>query len=133
MSHSIQSLLDTSIATLREDKSERNVAFFNKENMDRIQCGIINQVRKKGYEISRQSDIHLATIMQYVYNVHERNYHDISKMNKIVLQIVVPMIVSNIKQHIQWNKDRQLSLKPMDRGTVTSVKGENVFIRNEIF
>jgi hypothetical protein len=128
-------LLDTSIATLREDKSERNVAFFNKDNLDRLHCAIIKRVKNKGYNITKQSDIHLTTIMQYIYNMYERNYYSLEKMNNMVLDIVIPMIISNVKQHIQWNKDRQLLpwKSTMERGEVTSIKGNNIVDRKDIF
>ena len=126
------SYLQQSLLAVKEDPTELNTQFFSDANIDKVQCAIQRIVRLNGYDISKQSSEHLITIMQYVYNVHGRFRNTVDALNKIVLDQSVPIVISNIKQRIQYDKDRTKSLKPMPRSVSTSIKGNNTVIRDVI-
>jgi len=68
--------------------------------------------------------------MKYVYVnnvkiVYTNFKPEIDRLNDLVLVELVPMVCSNILQHIQYIKDINTLPTPSKRGQYTSRKGEN--------
>ena len=126
-------------SALKSFKVEANpvlVRFFSNTNFDVLQRQLVSQVRQRtGQSIGRQSCDEVFVVMKYVYlqvnrvsvdNVRE----EIHKLNELVLNELVPMVSSNVLQYTQYMKDINTLPTPIDRGQVTSTKGENTFVMN---
>ena len=80
--------------------------------------------------ISNQSCTEIYTVMRYVYVnnvkiVYTNFKQEVNRLNDLVLTELVPMVCSNILQHIQYIKDINKLPTPIARGESTSVKGDN--------
>ena len=88
--------------------------------MDNIHFMIIQEVKKKGYDIDKQSDRELEIVMRSIYlqNPLESNlslYDKMNKLNYYVLQSCLPGIITQIKQyHGYIDSLDQSNYKPLD-------------------
>lgn len=106
-------------------------SFFSDGNLDSIQQSLRQQVRAKtGYTISAQSCEEIFIVMCHIYSNHaqqlQTNIRDhVVQLNNLVLHELVPMVTSNVKQYIQYINDISTLPTPIDRGSYTSIKGNN--------
>lgn len=113
------------------DANPLSVVFFHEKNVDFIQRQLQKVIRNKMNEnIDRQSDHHLLSIMHHVYKEFAyHSYDEVNKevniLNKKVLEFIVPMVQNGIKQYKGYVKDASQLYVPMERGTSTTIKGEN--------
>jgi hypothetical protein len=113
------------------EKNELNTSFFSKNNIDLLQRTIITNIKTEtNVDISRQSDHDLYIIMNYYYsNFSYNRMTDISSqvdtLNKLVLNTVIPMVQSAMRQHSFYIKDKDENINPLDLGASTSIKGLN--------
>ena len=105
--------------------------FFSSTNINILQKTLVDTVKSKfGYSIGRQSDTELLNVMNYVYDQHalhcDHNIEiQINNLNEIVIDMVLPMIITGVKQYLGYVKDASTTYTPMSRGKTTSIKGEN--------
>ena len=105
--------------------------FFSDANISLLQNKLKSQVMKNTKEtISNQSCTEIYTVMRYVYVnnvkiVYTNFKPEVNRLNDLVLTELVPMVCSNILQHIQYIKDINKLPTPIARGESTSVKGDN--------
>lgn len=119
--------------------------FFSRLNIDALQKGICNLVFNKSegkYNISNQSEVELKIIMRSIYfdslknqsqnlyvalfvNKNSENYvvEEVKKLNKSVLDWVVPKIITNLEQYNRYRQDISSLPTPIDRPTFTSTSG----------
>jgi hypothetical protein len=124
---------------LNQPRSPLLVAFFSTENVDilqnRLRATIQHQTARPGRGgilIDRQSDTDLVVIMRRVYEDHANNSPDnvaaeVTRLNNIVLSIVVPMVATNVAAHLAYLRDASRLPEPIPRGLHTSVKGSKTF------
>ena len=104
---------------------------FSDQNMSAIQKQLIKEVKKNTREtISSQSCDEIFVVMKYIFTNHSQNRlndvnREVQRLNILILNELVPMVTSNVLQHIQYIKDINTLPAPIEHGTSTSFKGEN--------
>ena len=107
--------------------------FFSKSNIDNIQKTIKNIVLKTlNVELTQnQNTESLLMVMRYVYlqdgrflkyNINEQ----VGMLNKKLLNIIMPDIITGIKQQLGYIKYISTPLTPIDRPFSDSVKGSKM-------
>ena len=107
--------------------------FFSKSNVDNIQKTIKNIVLKTlNVELTEnQNTESLLMVMRYVYlqdgrflkyNINEQ----VGMLNKKLLNIIMPDIITGVKQQIGYIKYISTPLTPIDRPFSDSVKGSKM-------
>lgn len=107
--------------------------FFSKSNVDNIQKTIKNIVLKTlNVELTEnQNTESLLMVMRYVYlqdgrflkyNINEQ----VGMLNKKLLNIIIPDIITGIKQQLGYIKYISTPLTPIDRPFSDSVKGSKM-------
>ena len=121
------------IKTIQERNPIMDV-FFSKKNLDHIQALLIQMVSYQSdglYQISRQNDSELLTVMRSIYITTPINpfsnlvnfRRDICTLNKNVLDWVVPRVLVNVQQHLGYVRDQTTGLRTMDRPEFMSSAG----------
>ena len=116
-------------------------SFFSDNNIRSLQSQLKKQVfHQIGQRISSQSCEQMFIVMSYVYSNHGRPLHSSSAvsqqvllLNQHVLDELVPMVTSNVKQYLQYIKDISSLPVPIDHSVSTSVKGNNSLQLNDPF
>ena len=106
-------------------------AFFSKENIDVIQCSIINEVYKKTnskYQIAKQSENELIIIMRSYYLQYGKNLPNdiegqVSKLNTMVINWSSDEIITNIDQYMKYKETVSTLPMPLERSQLSSQKG----------
>ena len=107
--------------------------FFSKSNVDNIQQTIKNIVLKTlNVELTEnQNTESLLMVMRYVYlqdgrflkyNINEQ----VRMLNKKLLNIIMPDIITGVKQQLGYIKYISTPLTPIDRPFSDSVKGSKM-------
>lgn len=99
-----------------------NINYFSKRNRDNVHNAIrrhVYELSEGKYLIARQSDESLCIIMRYIYVENSRNSMtdirgQIEKLNNLVLEEVVPKILSNIHFYHYFLKDKFTERKMME-------------------
>lgn len=107
--------------------------FFSDGNIETIQKSLRRKVRAEtGHGISPQSCEQIVMVMYHVYSNHGRVVtskknvlQEVASLNNILLNELVPMVVSNVKQYVQYISDISKLPTPMTRSMSTSTKGSN--------
>jgi hypothetical protein len=119
------------ITSLNTQSNPVLINFFNDKNMSLIQSSLKIQVKKKiGQSISNQSCNEIYTIMKYIYVnnakiIFTKFHEEVLRLNSLVLNELVPMVVSNVLQYIQYISDINTLPTPINRGVTTTTKGDN--------
>jgi hypothetical protein len=111
--------------------------FFSKKNLDHIQHLLIEMIRYQSggqYQISRQNDDELLTVMRSIYIKTPTNPYstgadfkrDICTLNKNVLDWVVPRVIVNIQQYLGYVRDQGNNLRTIDRPEFMSNCGNRI-------
>lgn len=108
--------------------------YFSIENINELQRLIRYRVyirSDKRHIISKQQDTELVIIMRARYLQHARipsspkDYpKEIKRLNELVIEYILPEIISNIEQYIGYRRDSQLAPRLIDRPNNPSVKGQ---------
>lgn len=134
------------IKGLGQQLSTLNMAYFSKSNRNNIQ----NAIRRRVYELSNgkyiispQNEQELMIIMREIYIENSLNYTDeqmirseIEKLNNIVIDKSVVMIIRSISGYFQFLADQNTSLKPMEPPVYSSrsgQRGEEIFPKGTQF
>ena len=103
--------------------------FFSKENMEILQNGIRYSIYLKSNKIiDKQSDVELEIIMRSIYLQYSRNspyniVNQVKELNTRVLDFVVPRILIEVKQYMNYaNEISQLPI-PLERAKHDTMKG----------
>jgi hypothetical protein len=116
-------------SAFRQDITPLMNSFFKDSNINLIQKQLQAQVKKNTKQsIDRQNNNELFIVMQYVYSNFARHCTDnhVEFLNQLVLSEVVPMVSSNVLQHMSYLNDISQSYKPIDRSSNPSIKGTDV-------
>ena len=105
--------------------------FFSQQNINLLQKRIITEVLKTtngGYLIEKQNENDLLIVMQLIYSEHAKHLHNhirkqISDLNDLVLDEIVPSIVSELKAYFGYLNDVFGPRKIMDRPENVSKAG----------
>jgi hypothetical protein len=112
-----------------------NFAFFSKPNMDIIQNAIRYNVwarTNQKHLIARQSDTELGIVMRSFYLQYGKNLdtnvaQQVQELNNLVVEYIVPQLISQIQQYEGYLRDISKPYTIMDRPTHTAVHGEKSF------
>ncbi len=115
---------------MQQCPSDVSTKFLSHQNVNVIQKRLALAVKARtGYAISRQSDVELMSIMQSVHEAFSNNTggaKEVSRLNDIVLDIVVDQVVAGIEAYFNYLKDASTLPEPLPRGTFASIKGERM-------
>lgn len=108
-----------------------NTTFFSPENVEVLQQSVRKGVydRSNGrHVIGKQSEIELKIIMRSVYLQYAKNIstniaQQINVLNRLVINICVPKILTNIEQYIGYKRDISGLPKPLPRAQSVSSAG----------
>jgi hypothetical protein len=111
--------------------------FFSKKNLDHLQNLIINMISHQSdgsYKISRQSDSELLTVMRGIYIQTPKNNfaegkefkNEICKINKNVLDFVVPKLIVNIQGYLGFVRDNGNDPMPHAQPEFLSSAGQRI-------
>jgi hypothetical protein len=111
--------------------------FFSKKNLDHLQkltATMVNHQSGGRYQIGRQSDGELLTVMRSIYIKTPTNPYsygddfkkDICTLNKNVLDWVVPRILVNVQQYLGYVRDQSNNAQPMQRPEFMSSTGNRI-------
>ena len=81
--------------------------YFSPHNSDTIQNMLVQEIKKNGYDIGKQSARELEIVMRSIYlqNPLDSNLsitQQVLILNKFVIQECVPKIITQIKQYIGY-------------------------------
>lgn len=123
-------------AALRELKlclNRVNVMFFDRRNIDYIQRELQRIVRAETKQsIDKQDEQALRIIMRGVYLEYSINSdqdveRQVADLDRKVLSIVVPQVLSGIAMRVQYLRDIARLPRPLARGQSTSVVGSRAY------
>jgi len=111
--------------------------YFSKRNLDHVQNLIISMIHAKtqgAYKISRQSDNELLTIMRSIYITTPTNPFatgrdfraEVCKLNKNVLDWVIPRLLVNIQQYLGYVRDQGNNVYPIEHPQFLSSAGNRI-------
>jgi hypothetical protein len=130
------------------EKNIINQLFFSSKNIVSVQNMIRLSVHKfSKFIIGKQSNEELLIVMRSIYLQYSQNpvisdpikqkkiiHKEIFRLNQIVVNEVVPNVVSETQQYIHYLKDISQVAQPHQRGKNDSVKGtKNMRDISEIF
>lgn len=112
-------------------KNNLSDVFFSSRNIDALQDGIRYRVyveTKGAHVISRQSDTELKVVMRSIYlqNAKHDNrpvLQQVRELNKLVLDWVVPEVVSNLTQYVVYKRDASTLPVPLEHAQLSTMKG----------
>ena len=122
-----------------QQPTEVSNLFFSKENIDRIQAMIKLEIKKQtNGKIILESDQDINDLTGVMSGVYENDSYylptqivrQVKKLNAKVISIVVPDMLTNIKQYYNYRKDIETGLKPIPRGNYTSISGTKSLTSN---
>jgi len=119
-----------------QEISHFSYLFFSQENIQEIQKLLRYNVYKNTKEkfiIDNQSETELVVIMRAVYLEHLKGVpsdfkiikKELEKLNSIVIKVILPDIISQVKQHKGYIKDASVLAIPLEVPKNPSIKGEN--------
>jgi len=113
------------------ENTSLSTSFFSKENIDEIQCAIINEVYRKTnakYQIAKQSENELIIIMRSYYLQYGKNLPNnipsqVSALNNMVVNWSSDEIITNIDQYMKYKETVSTLPMPLERSQLSSQKG----------
>ncbi len=129
-----QSILNddnSSSISQRLENTNLSVAYFSKQNINKIQNAIIREVYNKSagkYKISTQSEQELLIIMRSYYLQYGKNLPNnlnsqIEKLNNMVIEWASNEIITNIEQYLKYKETVSTLPMPLERSQLPSQKG----------
>lgn len=111
--------------------SDLSRTFFSQVNIDFLQNAIISEISRRSngrYKIGRQSDAELKIIMRAIflqYALFQPNDipGQVRQLNLIVLDEVIPQLMTSIEQHLKYKIDVQYLPVPLEHPRNMSRKG----------
>jgi len=114
------------------ERTQLSDVFFSKHNIDYLQGQIIQRVYQLSgnkFRIGRQSDTELEVVMRSIFLQFSRNDSNdirgqIRQLDQMVVDEVVPGIITAVQQHTKYLEDISQMYTPIDRPAAMSNKGE---------
>jgi len=114
-----------------QSSSPLSQLFFSSQNVNDIQNMIrynVWLISGKKHIIDRQSDVDLHVVMRSFYLQYSQNQQNnitlqIKQLNTMVLDWVIPKIMTQIEQYLTYKKQVSGIYQPMEREVNTSVSG----------
>ena len=107
-------------------------AFFSRTNIERLQSHLRIIIKEKvGYLIDRQNETELVQTMRAFYSLNGNPAAcdpeaESRRLNGIVLEYLVPHIVTNIRHYLGYLRDISRPYTLLERPKYSSFKGEQV-------
>lgn len=116
-----------------------STVFFSRQNVEALQEAIRYQVYTKTpdkHVIDKQSETEIFVVMRAMYLQHAQHkaydiLEQVRALNGMVLDYIVPKIISEIGIYLRYKKDISQLPVPMDRGVNSSSKGTKVLLQKE--
>jgi len=119
-----------------QEANAMNIAFFSKKNIEilskRIRYEVYVQSDKKNI-IGRQSSLELCNVMRSIYLEYSRYSLDkyamsieLSRLNQIVVNKLVPRLLSEIQQYEVYLKDSSQNLIPIQHPISDNLAGTKI-------
>ena len=102
--------------------------FFSTRNTNNIQYIICKKVfHLMDIVIDKQSGPELTIVMHHIFSEHatftSKHYHElvneVMRLNNKVVEFAVKNIITNVKQHNGYIRDRERGIQPMNRPQAT--------------
>lgn len=114
-----------------QSSSPLSQLFFSNQNVNDLQNMIrynVWLISQKKHIIDRQSDVDLHVVMRSFYLQYSQNQQNnitlqIKQLNTMVLDWVIPKIMTQIEQYLTYKKQVSGVYQPMEREVNTSVSG----------
>jgi hypothetical protein len=106
-----------------------NQAFFSQKNIKIIQNLLRFKVQEKtGNIISNQSNTELTIIMRAIFFQNAKNLptnipEQIDELNNIVIESILPNIISNVQQYQKYLENKRQIPAPIERSINVNSKG----------
>ena len=105
--------------------------FFSRSNIDILHNGIrysVFNATKEKHIISRQSDTELQIVMRSIYLQYSKNLDkdvvkQVKELNSKVLDYVVPKVLVELNQYVNYKKDLTYLPVPLERSKNMSSSG----------
>lgn len=131
MTSKINSSTETSALNGGFECTKLSKLYFSRENREEVQTRIryeIWRISRRRYIIDNQNDMELGIMMRSVFLQHSKNLNcnftqQIKELNDIVVEAVVPGILTRVKQYIIYLRDKSQPLNPLDRPKNTNTTG----------
>tara|TARA_B110000285_G_C15003501_1_gene552631 strand:+ start:286 stop:828 length:543 start_codon:yes stop_codon:yes gene_type:complete len=112
-------------------KNMLNQIYFSDANVQKIQNLIrydVYNMSKKQFTISEQDKTQLQIVMRSIYLQYSRNLDtdipkQVSELNKMISDYLVPKIISNIKQYLKYLQDKNGTYTVMEHPKNVSSAG----------
>ena len=107
------------------------VHYFSDANIQIIQSKLKREVKRQiNVDIDNQSCVDIYYVMLHVYDTYGQNTFsnvrkEIEYLNSLVINTILPTLVSNVLQYVNYLKDISTQPVPMSHGESTSIKGTN--------
>ena len=110
--------------------------YFSSKNINVLQNELYNELLKHGYKTKPQCHSKIISYMNNIYEIYANPYAksvsvEIKKLNKLVLDKMVSIMITEIKQYIGYIKDASTLPQPIAHpkhiSTKKSLEYENVF------
>ena len=132
----MESILKNSLHTLQIEQTVLNENFFSNKNLDFIQKNLMTETRRRtGQTISKQNCTEIVNIMQYFFAMYPQYtmvsptyIENINNLNNLVINELLKMTVSGVKQYMGYIKDISTNRNPIEYGKPTGIKGDNQLI-----
>ena len=128
-----QQMVENSARNEEYDHDSETVfkVFFSDENVDVIQKMIILEVferSNKKFLIPKQKREQIIIVAQYIYKTHAQNLpyqikEQVRRLNKILVNEIVPDILTNLDQYVGYLDTINNPIRPIDRPINVSSKG----------
>lgn len=128
-----ENIIDAIKGTLDEDDIDPiTKVFFSKNNMNRIQRHIKDEVSKRThgqYNLTEnQDDNDLLIVMKAIYLQHNKfsngkTIRQVKRLNQKVIEYIIPDIINNIESYYRYIKEINEPLKPLMRPMNVNNKG----------
>lgn len=120
-----------------QEVSQFSELYFSKHNIDLLNKTIRYKVFvETNKTIGYQDETNLLVVMKSMYLRYSNNPEDSSKfrreverLNSLVLEEVLPKVVSELKQYTKYLEDISSGLKPLPPAVNSSIKGTKGYTR----
>ena len=128
--------------TTHQERTPLSSAFFSPQNIQNVQNLLQQEIlRRSGgnYRIGNQNDIHIMTVMRAIYVINSRNLsfnvpRQVQELNILVINEMVPNVLSNIQQYLGYIRDASQMYTPMPPPVDASIKNTRTsFVYNPGF
>jgi len=118
------------------DKNILNNLYFSRENVEQLHNSIrfnVYTLSEGKYTIGKQSDTELIIVMRSIFFQHSKNItnedtikNQISELNRLVINELVPKILSQIQQHYGYLRDSTKRMEPLPNPKNTNLFGRRI-------